>query len=108
MSDKIKISIEEKAILVKLQSNQLRFLAGVDDSPEKERLVEIIQLLIGREKEIFFQENSVKYTPDQLYALHNLSRGHVMAYTMLFHLIRAAKYELDRRASEKQDKREEE
>lgn len=103
MKDKIKLSIEEQAILHKLDIDQLRFLISLDDSKDKQRLVEILMLLIGREKEVFFQENGLRLNPERLYALHAYSRGSVAAFTMFFHLIRGAKIELDKR-SKKEDR----
>ncbi len=97
MAGKIRLSVEDQAILHKLSIEQLRFLTQLDDHKDKERLVEILNLLISREKEVFFQENSLKLTPDKLWALHSYSRGTVTAYVTFFHLLRGAGIELMRR-----------
>lgn len=98
MSDKIKLSIEEQAVLHKLSIEQLRFLTQLEDHKEKDRFIEILNLLISREKEVFFQENGLKFTPEKLYALHAFSRGSVTAYVMFFHILKGAKVELDKRS----------
>lgn len=103
MSDKIKLSREDQAILHKLSIEQLRFLVEIDDNKSRERLVEVFQLLIGREKEVFFQENGLRLSPEKLYGLHAFSRGVVSAHVTIFHLLRGAKIELDKR-SKKEDK----
>ena len=103
MNNKIKLSIEEQAILHKLNNDQLRFLVEIDENSKKERLVEVLNLLINREKDVFFQENGLKLDPEKLYALHAFSRGSVTAYVTLFHLLKGAKLELVKRNDKKEN-----
>lgn len=98
MSNKLRLSIEDQSILARLSIEQLQFLTKIDDDTQKERLFEAIRMLMEREKEMIFQEDGFKITPDKLYALHAYSRGVSAGYVTLFKLIRGARLELDKRS----------
>jgi len=100
MSDKIKLSIEDQAILHKLNNDQLRFLLELDEHKDNRVFIEIINLLIDREKEISFQKSIRDYNPQKIYGLHAMSQGIVTAYVNFFHLVKGARLELDRRSKE--------
>lgn len=91
----ITLSAEEREVLATLSIEQLEFFSEVSRHKNFPHFLEVINLMINQEKNIFFTKNEIN--PDKLFALHAFSRGGIAKLVILIHIIGSSSGELSRR-----------
>lgn len=106
MTQKIRLSNEERGILERLSSEQIQFLNKIVSDNEFRTLKEIVNLLIDVEKNLFFKIDEAKFEPMTLYADHAYVRGGIAKLTTLLHIIAGSEHEALRREEERKKRKE--
>lgn len=101
MKKEIKLSQEERIILRKLSNPQLYFLKRIVLDKDFQTLVDIVNVLIDNEKNIFFKEDETQDEPVVLYAKHAYARGGIARLTTFLRLIVGSEKEIMEREIER-------
>ena len=79
----------------------MSFLTEVAEHKNFGVFIDIVNLVIDQEKNIFFKKNEIE--PAKLAVLHSYSRGGIARLVNLIHIIGGAKKELERRSKKRED-----